>query len=327
MTRSVRAALINDRLDWNLLRTFLVIAREQSVSRAAAHLHITQPAVSHALRRLEEQLGRKLVQRSGPRIDITRAGNEVREIAEEIYGSISRLASDEGEGGHYVSGQVRLITVSGVQSEAYDDFLADFHADYPDIDFEVQVMRSADVPSALLQHTATAALSLNRHVGSKIAQQLFMPQRYALFCGRRHPLFGREGLSVEDLREENFVSFAGDQLGASLSVLGVFRDQHGLAGRVVATSASMAEVMRLIVAGFGIGSLPEHVGQAQVAAGRMMRLPPAEGIADLDVVLLWAAERKPRAAEAVFLERLRAFAAGQVRAHGGESLDTPAKGG
>lgn len=92
---------------------------------------------------------------------------------------------------------------------------------------------------------------------------------------------------------------------------------------MVATSASMAEVMRLIVAGFGIGSLPEHVGQAQVAAGRMMRLPPAEGIADLDVVLLWAAERKPRAAEAVFLERLRAFAAGQVRAHGGESLDTP----
>jgi DNA-binding transcriptional LysR family regulator len=308
MTHSVRAALINDRLDWNLLRTFLVIAREQSVSRAAAQLHITQPAVSHALRRLEEQLGRKLVQRSGPRIDITRAGNEVREVAEEIYGSVSRLASDAGAGDHSVSGQVRLVTVSGVQSDAYDDFLGDFHHDYPDIDLDVQVMASADVPSALLQHTATAALSLNRRVGGKIAQQLFLPQRYALFCGKRHPLFGRTGLTVDDLREENFVSFAGDQLGASLSVLSVFRDQHGLAGRVVATSASMAEVVRLVVAGFGIGSLPEHVGQAQVAAGRMMRLPPAEGIADLDVMLLWADNRKPRAAEAVFLERIRAFA-------------------
>ncbi|WP_321843912.1 LysR family transcriptional regulator [Paraburkholderia bannensis] len=308
MAHSVRAALINDRLDWNLLRTFLVIAREQSVSRAAAQLHITQPAVSHALRRLEEQLGRKLVQRSGPRIDITRAGHEVREVAEEIYGSVSRLASDVGAGDHSVSGQVRLVTVSGVQSDAYDDFLGDFHRDYPDIDLDVQVMASADVPSALLQHTATAALSLNRRVGGKIAQQLFMPQRYALFCGRRHPLFGRSDLTVDDLREENFVSFAGDQLGASLSVLSVFRDQQGLAGRVVATSASMAEVVRMVVAGFGIGSLPEHVGQAQVAAGRMMRLPPAEGIADLDVMLLWADNRKPRAAEAVFLERIRAFA-------------------
>ncbi|WP_322051592.1 LysR family transcriptional regulator [Paraburkholderia bannensis] len=317
MAHSVRAALINDRLDWNLLRTFLVIAREQSVSRAAAQLHITQPAVSHALRRLEEQLGRKLVQRSGPRIDITRAGHEVREVAEEIYGSVSRLASDVGAGDHSVSGQVRLVTVSGVQSDAYDDFLGDFHRDYPDIDLDVQVMASADVPSALLQHTATAALSLNRRVGGKIAQQLFMPQRYALFCGRRHPLFGRAGLTVDDLREENFVSFAGDQLGASLSVLSVFRDQQGLAGRVVATSASMAEVVRMVVAGFGIGSLPEHVGQAQVAAGRMMRLPPAEGIADLDVMLLWADNRKPRAAEAVFLERIRAFA-GELSGEAGQ---------
>lgn len=219
--------MLNDRLDWNLLRTVLVIAREQSVSRAAAHPHITQPAVSHALRPLEEQLGRKLVQRSGPRIDITRAGNEVREIAEDICGSISRLASDEGAGEHCVPGQVRLITVSGVQSQAYGDF----RPDYPDIDLDVQVMRSACVPSAPLQHTTTAAPSLNRHVGGKIAQQGFMPQRQALFCGQRHRLFGQAGLGVDDLRDENFVSFAGDQLGASLSVPSVFRDQHGLAER------------------------------------------------------------------------------------------------
>jgi DNA-binding transcriptional LysR family regulator len=56
---------LNDRLDWNLLRTFLVIAREQSVSRAATRLHLSQPAVSQALRRLEEQLGRRLVDRRG----------------------------------------------------------------------------------------------------------------------------------------------------------------------------------------------------------------------------------------------------------------------
>lgn len=308
MTQNVRAALLNDRLDWNLLRTFLVIAREQSISRAAAHLHITQPAVSHALKRLEEQLGRKLVQRNGPRIDITRAGDEVRELAEEIYGSISRLSRENGAAERDVSGYVRLATVSGVQYPAYDDFLAQFHRDYPDIDIEVQVMRSADVPSALLQHTATAALSLNRHMGKKIGHKLFMPQRYALFCGMHHPLFGRPALTTDDLLNENFVSFAGDQIGASLSPLSYFRDQHGFTGRVVASSASVAEVKRLMVAGFGIGSLPEHVGQAEVLAGRMMRLPPDGGVADLDVVLLWPADLKPRPAERVFLERIQAFA-------------------
>ena len=40
------APFLNDRLDWNLLRTYLVIIQERSVSRAAARLHVTQPAVS-----------------------------------------------------------------------------------------------------------------------------------------------------------------------------------------------------------------------------------------------------------------------------------------
>ena len=52
-----------DRLDWNLLRTFLVIVQERSISGAAAKLHLTQSAVSQALKRLEEQLDRRLIER------------------------------------------------------------------------------------------------------------------------------------------------------------------------------------------------------------------------------------------------------------------------
>lgn len=307
MRQGVSTALVNDRLDWNLLRTFLVIAREQSVSRAAATLHVTQPAVSHALKRLEEQLGLKLVQRNGPRIDITIAGNQVRELAEEVYGSISRLSQTEGGMGREISGFVRLVTVSGVDFPGYDVFLAEFHRDYPAIDIEVRVMRSADVLSTLMRHTATAAFSLNRNVGRKIEQRPFLPQRFALFCGKYHPLFGRTGLSTCDLLGENFVSFSGDQIGESLSPLTHFRDTHGFTGRVVASSASATEIKRLIYCGFGIGSLPDHVGQSEVEAGRMMRLPPEEGIADLDLVLLWAADQKLRAAERIFLERVKAF--------------------
>ncbi|CAE6851711.1 HTH-type transcriptional regulator ArgP [Paraburkholderia aspalathi] len=74
---------LNDRLDWNLLRTFLVIMQERSVSRAAARLHLTQPAVSQALKRLEDTLGRNLIQRRGPHFEPTRAGEEVYRIASD----------------------------------------------------------------------------------------------------------------------------------------------------------------------------------------------------------------------------------------------------
>ena len=82
---------LNDRLDWNLLRTFLVIGQEGSISRAAARLHLSQPAISQALRRLEEQLDSALVVRRGPRISLSRAGEEVMQIAADLYGTVSRL--------------------------------------------------------------------------------------------------------------------------------------------------------------------------------------------------------------------------------------------
>ena len=52
MSKTKLDTYLNDRLDWNLLRTFLAIARERSISRAATRLHLTQPAVSQALKRL-----------------------------------------------------------------------------------------------------------------------------------------------------------------------------------------------------------------------------------------------------------------------------------
>jgi DNA-binding transcriptional LysR family regulator len=134
MSKDRPATYLNDRLDWNLLRTFLAIAREKSVSRAATKLHLTQPAVSQALKRLEDQLGMRLVDRHGPRIEVTQAGIEVQQIAEDVYGTISRLSIAKVDRDHDISGMVRVSTVSGIDFFAYDEFLAGFHRSYPRID-------------------------------------------------------------------------------------------------------------------------------------------------------------------------------------------------
>ncbi|MCO6716781.1 LysR family transcriptional regulator, partial [Streptomyces sp. CHB19.2] len=65
---------LNDRLDWNLLRTYLVIVQEGSVSRAAARLHLTQPAVSKRIAALELQLELRLFDRIGREVSLTEAG-------------------------------------------------------------------------------------------------------------------------------------------------------------------------------------------------------------------------------------------------------------
>jgi len=298
---------LNDRLDWNLLRTFLAIARERSVSRAALRLHLTQPAVSQALRRLEDGLGMRLVDRHGPRIEVTQAGIEVQKIAEEIYGTVSRLALADVDGDHDISGTVRVATVSGIDFPAYDEFLSEFHRTYPRIEFEVWVMSSADVVNSLHQKTVTLGLTPRRTLPANIDARVFLRQRYALFCGRHHPLFGRDDLRLSDISGYPLVSFNSDRVGGHLSPLAIFRDEMGFTGRVIGSSSSMTEIKRLIFAGLGIGCLPEHTVRDDVRNGRFQRLPPERGVADVDVNLLWRRGRKLSVAETEFLNALHAF--------------------
>lgn len=298
---------LNDRLDWNLLRTFLAIARERSVSRAAMHLHLTQPAVSQALRRLEDRLGMRLVDRHGPRIEVTQAGIEVQKIAEEIYGTVSRLALADVDRDTDISGTIRIGAASGIDYPAYDGFLSEFHRTYPRIEFEVQVMRSADVVNGLQQKAITLGLTPRRTLPASIDARIFLRQRYALFCGQHHPLFGRDDLRIADITSYPLVSFNSDRVGGHLSPLAIFRDEMGFTGRVIGSSSSMTEIKRLIYAGFGIGCLPEHTVYDDVRSGRFQRLPPDQGVADVDVHLLWSRNRKLSVAESEFMAALHGF--------------------
>lgn len=296
---------LSDRLDWNLLRAFLIIGTEKSISRAAARLFLTQSAVSQSLKRLEEQLDCQLILRRGPRFDVSPAGEEVLRIAEEIYGNVARLSATLKNPEDDVVGKVRILTISKVQSALYDDFLVQFHRDHPRVELEVEVMGSSDIQSALSQRTATIGLGLCRFPQAKLERRRLLRQRYAFFCGKRHRLFGQRNLPLEALQSENFVSFTSDQVGGNLSPLTMFRDQQGFTGKIVASSSSFEEIRRLIIAGYGVGCLPEHLVDIDLHNGLIWRLPPAEGVVDVDVFIMWNREQRMSRAETVFLETFK----------------------
>jgi DNA-binding transcriptional LysR family regulator len=227
-------------------------------------------------------------------------------LAGEMYGHVSQVSNTLQMPGDEVIGKVRLLMISRIVSASFDNFLTQFHRNHPRVDLEVDVMRSSDIVSALLEKTATLGLSLNRRLQPRLEQRLFQRQRYVFFCGRNHPLYGRTDLTQSDVQQENFVSFTSDQIGGMLSPLTIFRDQQGFSGRIVASSSSLEEIRRLVIAGIGLGCLPEHVVVEDVANGLLWRVPPLEGVADVDIHLLWNREQRMSRAETVFIEGLAA---------------------
>lgn len=292
-------------LDWNLLRTFMMVVQEGSITNAAMRLCVTQPAVSLALKRLEERLKRRLIERGGGKFELTDTGKAIYREVRDIYGSITRfgaLVSDIPE--EAMSGHVRLLMVSRVQTRYLDQAMQEFHERHPQVTFRVEVMAAADVHIALQQKMGSMGICLMRAPVPGLEAEVLVRQTYRLYCGAPHRLFGRTGLRVSDLRQENFVSFVSDQIDGMLSPLAVFRAREGFAGRVVGSSANLEEIRRMIVCGFGIGPLPGHIAAADVAAGLLWELPPYGGVVPVDIFVVWNPSARFTPAELAFRRHL-----------------------
>ncbi|WP_247887237.1 LysR family transcriptional regulator [Azospirillum sp. SYSU D00513] len=302
---------LGTQLDWNLLRTFMVIAQERSITKASVRLYLTQPAVSLALKRLEEQFGRQLIDRAPGRFELTAAGEQVYDEVVGIFGTISRLGALVQEAREEVSGHVHILLASRIQTGLLDRCLREFHRLHPQVTYRIDVMASADAHIALQQRVGSFAICLLREPIPGLANEVFIHQTYRLYCGPDSRFFGKSGIDIAELRQENFVSFTSDQIDGALSPLTLFRAREGFAGRILGSSANLDEVRRMILCGLGIGPLPEHIAARDVADGLLWELPPYEGVTPVDVHIIWSQQGRLNRAERMFLDFLLAQVRGR----------------
>lgn len=293
-------------LDWNLLRTFVVLAESKSVTEAGERLRLKQPTVSNALKRLEDRLGRRLIERSPGRYRLTEAGRLLYREAVDIHGAILRLGTLMRDVTDEVRGHVRIAMASHVVCPLFDNTLTNFHKDHSRATLSVDVTASREALAAVLARRASIAVCLVRDRNPRLEYRRLYREHFGLFCGPTHPLFGRKGLTKADLAGQSSVSFVTDQMSDALRPVTLMRAEAELDERIVGTSAHLEEVRRMIVAGLGIGPLPIHVVKRDIEDGLLWHLPPYGDPPAIDVHVVWNPKASTnRAEEALLAEILR----------------------
>lgn len=301
---SSRRALY-ERLDWNLFRIFTVIVQEESITKAATRLCVTQSAVSQSLRRFEEQVGCKLMVRNGNTLTLTGVGEKLYNISTSIYEEVRRVEDAVESNTISVNGRIKISMISGFRSHDYDVFLGDFHKKYPNVSLDIEICSASEVIMATVQKRSSLGIGLIKPGYKNIEYKVLLPQRYAFYCSNKHRFFGKTNLVLEDMLGEDFVAFTADQIGFPLSSIAFFRDSRGFTGRIVASSPNVYEIKRLISAGIGIGCLPDHIAQLDVENGHLWKLPPHEGIVDANIVMIWNNKAQRSSAEQIFIDELK----------------------
>src|SRR5260370_40866364 len=162
------------------LRVFSIAARHMSFTKAANELHLTQSAVSHRVRALEEELGMPLFNRLPRRLELTRAGQGLAQRAAKAAADIARTIADLDLGGHPQRLTVTLLP--SVASRWLVPRLPHFHALHPDIELQlIADPRLLDLRAAGID----LAIRFGRGTYPGYAVTMLMPDRVFPVCSPR----------------------------------------------------------------------------------------------------------------------------------------------
>src|ERR687898_23908 len=188
------------------LRYLVALADERHFTRAAARLHIAQPALSQQVRRLEDEVGIALVDRTTRHVSLTPAGERLVARARRALAEVEAATAELSELSGIRTGRVVIGAMRSTGPFDLSALLAAFHARHPGVELVVR-----EEPSeVMLQHLHADALdvaflAVNRlDVGPDIELHPLLSEPLVVLLAPDHPLAGRRRVDIQGAREAGF---------------------------------------------------------------------------------------------------------------------------
>jgi DNA-binding transcriptional LysR family regulator len=285
------------------LHYFQVVARHQHVSRAAAELHVAQPALSRAIARLEAELGVPLFDRRGRRVQLNRFGAMFLARAGRVLDELDQGQHELRDAAGMAQG---TVSVAAETLRTLGGLVAGFLAGHPDVSFRLYQSPAPVMAAQLQAGEVDLGLASQPLPGPALASRKLLSEEVLLAVPPSHPLARRTRATVGELAGEPFVTTRPGYW------------QRALTDRLFADAVIVCEgdepyaIRGLISAGVGIGLMP--------SVARRLAPDPPVGWLHLDVpcrrtlsLVCRADAYRPAAARA-----LTDFAAGYFRTWRGD---------
>ncbi len=247
-------------MDLRHLRYYVAVAEELHFGRAAERLHMAQPPLSQAIRRLETELGVELLHRSTRRVDLTEAGRAYLERARAILDEVDQAADLARRVAAGVVGHLAIACVGSVTYSLLPTLSRQLSAALPGVDFSFRgEMLAPDQAEALRTGAVDVALLRPSAADPSLAAHLLRRDRLVVALPVDHPLAGRRRVRAADLAGTDLIMHAADRRSVMHDVvLRVLRDA-GVEPRIRHLVGETSTLVTLVAGGLGAAVVPEPV--------------------------------------------------------------------
>ncbi|MBL4583815.1 MAG: LysR family transcriptional regulator [Pseudomonadales bacterium] len=255
------------------LEVFLAIAHQQSVSKAAVQLNMTQSAASSSLKELEQQFDLQLFDRIGKRLQLNEQGRLIRARAERLLAQAVELEqelSQQADAGHLKVGAT--LTIGNYIAV---NIMAEMMRQHPKANIDLEVANTATISQKVLNYDLDIGLIEGELQNSELDVTPWREDELAVFCSPTHPLaaFADASKTITDqdlLHARWILREAGSGTRQAFE-----RAMHGILPNLkVAHELQHTEaIKRAVEANLGIGCLSEITLEEAFKRGSLVRLP------------------------------------------------------
>jgi DNA-binding transcriptional LysR family regulator len=258
-----------------LVHYFVTVAQELHFGRAAERLHIAQPSLSHQIRRLEQQLGVRLLERTSRRVELTAAGQVLLTEGRRLLRQSERVIRLTRAAG---SEHLTIGFYGSAANTWLPRILRAFSERHPNVDVSVRDLLLGRIDDIL---AGSVDVALTRLLPGQVDVEVEILAREPRLVAlpSMHPLSDRSSMTFEDLRNESFITNPAAEAPNPPPRWLAEQARHGLPGRVAAEAASVQEILTLVATGRGISLVPasvaEHYPRSDVKYIRVTNADPA----------------------------------------------------
>ena len=277
------------------LAAFLSVATERSFSAAARRLHRTQPAVSQAVRRIEDELGERLFDRSSRDGTLTEAGRLLQDYAQRLLG----LASEAQIAVRELQQMRRGRVIIGANEAAVHSVLPHierFAALHPQVAIEVRRVPSRQIAGAVLDRSIDFGVLTFQPTDRGVQTVPLGGDEIVLLTAPTHPLAARRRVTLEEVGRQIVIAH-NDPSPTRERVLRAY-ERRKTAINIQISLPSLDGIKRAVEMGIGVALLPRRCALTEISRGHLaaVRVPELGAPKQVRLVFRRTGERS-RAAE------------------------------
>lgn len=287
-------------MDLRQIEYFCKVGKLASFTRAAEQMYITQPSVTHAIQKLEEELGVQLFDRSKKKAVLTNEGAVILARMEKILDDLNQVIQEAKDFKNLLKGTVKIGVPPMIESNLFPDIFTSFHNAYPGLRIiAFEEGSSLAIATKLETGELDLAIMILPRTSETLNTLVITPEEFALCVHRNHPLQQQLTVSFDQLKNERFILLKEGSYQRQVVISRCCR--HNFMPDITFSSSQINTIRELVANGSGISFLMKMV----VRNDPKIAIVPLDEPILFDIGLAWKKESYLSNASLAFVKFIR----------------------